>query len=419
MESEKYICIREEVNGQVQVAIIDMATPTEVQRKPMTAESAIMNPVSKVIALKEGNYLQIFNMEIKRKMKSHQVTEPVIFWKWISPAAVAMVTAAAVFHWSMEGARLAVSRAACMPTGPAADGPPRTQAPSRATAAAAAAQRGSGVAAGRSTPRADAGRPLVWLSREQANRSPSRSLTATRRSPTPISSTTRRRPMRSGWCSLVRGRRTRGPPPPQPFPRHPPAPRPPPLAASPPRLTAACRRAPPAHRPSHRRALLSRRRHQVGAGHQPHHRRDAAPLQGEECLAAHRGPRGVLRAVHRRGRDVAIHALHLRRQDGRRRAASIHRGIGRRAARGRSSLRQEEVRHLLPSGGRAGLPCGHADLRQVQLRVHGHQGALLPPPLLLPPPTPTARLLTRSRDRALASSATCTCTTSNPRRLSA
>ena len=103
MESDKFICIREEVNGQVQVVIIDMATPTEPQRRPITAESAIMNPVSKVIALKAGNYLQIFNMEMKSKMKSHQLTEPVIFWKWISPAAVAMVTAAAVFHWSMEG----------------------------------------------------------------------------------------------------------------------------------------------------------------------------------------------------------------------------------------------------------------------------------------------------------------------------
>ncbi len=105
MESEKYICVREEVNGQVQVVIIDMATPTEPQRRPITAESAIMNPVSKVIALKAGNYLQIFNMEMKSKMKSFQLTDPVVFWKWISPATVAMVTGSAVFHWSMEGKR--------------------------------------------------------------------------------------------------------------------------------------------------------------------------------------------------------------------------------------------------------------------------------------------------------------------------
>lgn len=52
MESDKYICVREEVNGQVQVVIIDMTNPADIQRRPISADSAIMNPVSKVIALK-------------------------------------------------------------------------------------------------------------------------------------------------------------------------------------------------------------------------------------------------------------------------------------------------------------------------------------------------------------------------------
>ena len=39
MESEKFICIREEVSGTVQVVIIDMTNPTDVQRRPITAES--------------------------------------------------------------------------------------------------------------------------------------------------------------------------------------------------------------------------------------------------------------------------------------------------------------------------------------------------------------------------------------------
>jgi len=103
MESDKYICVREEVNGQAQIVIIEMSNPTEPNRRPITAESAIMNPVSKVIALKAGSYLQIFNMEMKSKMKSHQLTEPVVFWKWISTATVALVTGNAVYHWSMEG----------------------------------------------------------------------------------------------------------------------------------------------------------------------------------------------------------------------------------------------------------------------------------------------------------------------------
>ena len=52
MESDKFICIREKVGEQAQVVIIDMSDPTTPIRRPISAESAIMNPASKVIALK-------------------------------------------------------------------------------------------------------------------------------------------------------------------------------------------------------------------------------------------------------------------------------------------------------------------------------------------------------------------------------
>ena len=106
MESEKFICVREQVlelkcvslinenfhlqdlkfkylgfrhknevvtffqvGDQSQVVIVDMADAQNPIRRPITADSAIMNPVSKVIALKAGKTLQIFNMELKAKMK--------------------------------------------------------------------------------------------------------------------------------------------------------------------------------------------------------------------------------------------------------------------------------------------------------------------------------------------------------------
>ena len=51
MESDKYICVRE----KAQVIIIDMSDPTNPIRRPISADSAIMNPASKVIALKGEN----------------------------------------------------------------------------------------------------------------------------------------------------------------------------------------------------------------------------------------------------------------------------------------------------------------------------------------------------------------------------
>ncbi|MGH0184590.1 UNVERIFIED_CONTAM: hypothetical protein FKN15_015546 [Acipenser sinensis] len=103
MESDKFICIREKVGDQAQVVIIDMSDPTNPIRRPISADSAIMNPTSKVIALKAAKTLQIFNIEMKSKMKAHTMTEEVLFWKWISVNTVALVTETAVYHWSMEG----------------------------------------------------------------------------------------------------------------------------------------------------------------------------------------------------------------------------------------------------------------------------------------------------------------------------
>ncbi|XP_070571438.1 clathrin heavy chain 1 [Ptychodera flava] len=103
MESDKFICIREKVGEQAQVVIIDMADPQNPIRRPISADSAIMNPTSKVIALKAGKTLQIFNIEMKSKMKAHTLVEDVTFWKWISVNTIGLVTDTAVYHWTMEG----------------------------------------------------------------------------------------------------------------------------------------------------------------------------------------------------------------------------------------------------------------------------------------------------------------------------
>ena len=52
MESDKFICVREKVGDASQVVIIDMSDGTNPIRRPITADSAIMHPTSKVIALK-------------------------------------------------------------------------------------------------------------------------------------------------------------------------------------------------------------------------------------------------------------------------------------------------------------------------------------------------------------------------------
>ncbi|KAA3478254.1 clathrin heavy chain 1-like [Gossypium australe] len=84
MESDKYICVRETA-PQNSVVIIDMSMPMQPLRRPITADSALMNPNSRILALKAQlpgttqDHLQIFNIEMKAKIKSHQMPEPVKF----------------------------------------------------------------------------------------------------------------------------------------------------------------------------------------------------------------------------------------------------------------------------------------------------------------------------------------------------
>ncbi|KAG4934867.1 hypothetical protein JHK85_049786 [Glycine max] len=108
MESDKYICVRETA-PQNSVVIIDMNMPNQPLRRPITADSALMNPNSRILALKaqlQGttqDHLQIFNIEMKAKMKSYQMPEQVVFWKWITPKLLGLVTQTSVYHWSIEG----------------------------------------------------------------------------------------------------------------------------------------------------------------------------------------------------------------------------------------------------------------------------------------------------------------------------
>ncbi|KAF9165116.1 hypothetical protein BGX20_000714 [Mortierella sp. AD010] len=103
LESDRFICVRETTGEQNLVVIVDLTDPNNVIRRPITADSAIMNPATKVIALKAGRQLQIFNLEMKTKVKSHLMHDDVEFWKWISLKSLALVTSTSVYHWSMEG----------------------------------------------------------------------------------------------------------------------------------------------------------------------------------------------------------------------------------------------------------------------------------------------------------------------------
>jgi hypothetical protein len=82
MESDRFICVREKVNENNQVVIIDMANNNELVRRPISADSVIMNPTSKVMALK-GMFSWCYHTSLFK-------TEYLYFWahSWTSVASV-------------------------------------------------------------------------------------------------------------------------------------------------------------------------------------------------------------------------------------------------------------------------------------------------------------------------------------------
>ncbi|KAG7443630.1 clathrin heavy chain [Guyanagaster necrorhizus] len=101
LESDHFICVREKVGEQNQVVIVDLADANNVLRRPISADSAIMHPKQKILALKAGRTLQIFNIEAKQKVKSHVSNEDIVYWTWINDTTIGMVTESSVFHWSI------------------------------------------------------------------------------------------------------------------------------------------------------------------------------------------------------------------------------------------------------------------------------------------------------------------------------
>ncbi|KAK2196158.1 bifunctional Clathrin [Babesia duncani] len=105
LESDRFICIKEAEASTPSVTIIDIYNENSVSKKPMKADASIMNPDKPIIALRAptetGHFIQVFHLETKEKLGTHQFNERIAFWRWISTSELAVVTDTSVYHWSV------------------------------------------------------------------------------------------------------------------------------------------------------------------------------------------------------------------------------------------------------------------------------------------------------------------------------
>eukprot|EP01084_Bolivina_argentea_P182522 315078_1 len=99
MESDRCIVIR----GENEITVVATCVQNNVTTIPnVSVDSAIMNPSSNVLGLRLDHRLQVYNLDIRTRMKATETTDAVLYWRWINSRTIAYVTNKAVYHWSME-----------------------------------------------------------------------------------------------------------------------------------------------------------------------------------------------------------------------------------------------------------------------------------------------------------------------------
>lgn len=103
MESDKFACVRDvQPDKQPSLVVVDTERRISERHNIKDAEAAIMNPDSRILALRSGRQLQVFNIEIKDRILGHTMEEDVVFWRWLDATTIALVTTSSVYHWKTE-----------------------------------------------------------------------------------------------------------------------------------------------------------------------------------------------------------------------------------------------------------------------------------------------------------------------------
>lgn len=110
IESEKCICACEIIEGSTQIVIVELQSNNNVIHLPIKAEAAIINPQYNIIALKKeeeknssySHVVQIYSLDSKTHLKSHNFNEQIVYWKWLSTTKLAIITSNSIFHWDIN-----------------------------------------------------------------------------------------------------------------------------------------------------------------------------------------------------------------------------------------------------------------------------------------------------------------------------
>lgn len=114
VDGDKYLVVRDVESSELYFLSLNpkeametgSTTAYTVSRKPTQAEAALHHPTDPVVALRakaEGTQqlVQVLNLETKARMGTAPMTEPIVYWRWVAPRVLALVTDKSVWHWTL------------------------------------------------------------------------------------------------------------------------------------------------------------------------------------------------------------------------------------------------------------------------------------------------------------------------------
>lgn len=105
LEGEHHVCVRDvQPDGQTSLVIVDLEKRQSMRNNIRDAETAIMNPSERILALRSGRNLQIFDVAASKRISAVMFHDDVVYWHWITNRVIGVVTATTVYHWSMDAA---------------------------------------------------------------------------------------------------------------------------------------------------------------------------------------------------------------------------------------------------------------------------------------------------------------------------
>lgn len=100
IESDKFVCVRDvQASGdKASLIIVDIEKREAIRNSIKDVDSAIMCPTDKILALRKGSNIQVFDVGASQRLKA-SIFEKVQTWCWLDSRTIGIITDTAVYHW--------------------------------------------------------------------------------------------------------------------------------------------------------------------------------------------------------------------------------------------------------------------------------------------------------------------------------